>query len=125
MPIKFEDKISLIKISKGSCPKALGDFVDFNSVLCKVGRCAYAFCYQFLMIFRCFGMFPLERTGFFTFIIPGSRDIMQVVQTVQFDLQKLSFTEPGSNFACVLKNIAHNFYKMQKDHVIAFYKIIQ
>ena len=56
-------------------------------------------------------------------MIPGSRDIVQVVQTVQIDLQKFRFTEPGSNLAFVLKNIAHNFYKMQKGHVIAFYKI--
>ena len=62
---------------------------------------------------------------FFTFIIPGSRDIVQVVQTVQIDLQKFRFTEPSSNLAFVIKNIAHNFYKMQKDHVVAFYKIIQ
>ena len=62
---------------------------------------------------------------FFTFIIPGSRDIAQVVQTVQIDLQKFRFTEHGSNLAFVLINIAHNFYKMQKGHVIASYKIIQ
>ena len=50
---------------------------------------------------------------------------MQVVQTVQIDLQKFRFNEPGSNFAFVLKNIAHTFYKMQKGNVIAFYTIIQ
>ena len=50
---------------------------------------------------------------------------MQVVQTVQIDLQKYRFTALGSNLAFVLKNIAHNFYKMQNGHVIAFYKIIQ
>ena len=50
---------------------------------------------------------------------------MQVVQTVQIDLQKFHFTEPGSNLVFVLKNIEHNFYKIQKDHVITFYKIIQ
>ena len=49
-------------------------------------------------------------------------DIVQVVQTVQIGLQKFHFTEPGSNLAFVLKNIAHNFYKMPKGHVIAFYK---
>ena len=72
-------KLSLIKITKGRCPKALDDFADI-SVLCKVGRFTYAFCYQFLMIFRCFGIFPLDGTCFFTFILPGSRDILQVVQ---------------------------------------------
>ena len=58
-------------------------------------------------------------------MIPGSRDIVQVVQTVQIDLLKFRFTEPGPDLAFVLQNIAHNFYKMQKGHVIAFYKIIQ
>ena len=77
------------------------------------------------MIFHCFGIFPLDRTGFVTFIIPGSRDIVQVVQTVQIDLQKFRFTESGSNLAFVLKNIAHNYYKMQKGNVIAFYTMIQ
>ena len=55
---------------------------------------------------------------FFTFIIPGSRDTVQVVKTVQIDLQKFRFTEPGSNLAFVLKT-------SQKGHVIAFYKIAQ
>ena len=64
MPRKFEDKLSLIKVSKDHCPKALGEFVDF-SVLCQIGRLTYAFCYRFLMIFRCFWIFPLDRTGFF------------------------------------------------------------
>ena len=77
------------------------------------------------MIFRCFVIFPLDRTGFVTLIIAGSRDIAQVVQTVQIDLQKFRFTEQGSNLAFVLKNIAHNFNKMQIGHVIASYKIIQ
>ena len=49
---------------------------------------------------------------FVTFIIAESRDIAQVVQTVQIDLQKFRFTEQGSNLVFVLKNIAHNFYKM-------------
>ena len=124
MPIKIKEKLALIKVSKGRCPKALDDFADF-SVLCQVGRFTFAFCYQFLMIFLCFGIFPFDRSSFFTFIIPGSRDIVQVVQTVHIDLQKFSFTASGSNLAFVLKNIAHNFYKIQKGHVIAFYKIIQ
>ena len=85
----------------------------------------YALCYQFLVIFRCLGIFPLERNGFVTFIIPGSRDIVQVAQTVQIDLQKFRFTEPGSNLVFVLKNSAHNFCKIQKGNVITFYKIIQ
>ena len=59
------------------------------------------------------------------FILPGSRAIVQVVQTVQINVQKFRFTEPGWNLELFLKNIAHNFYKMQKSHVIAFYKIIQ
>ena len=63
MPQKFQDKLSLIKVSKGHCPKALDDFANF-SVLCQVGRSTSAFCYQFLMIFRYFGMFPLDPTGF-------------------------------------------------------------
>ena len=101
----------MLKVSKGRCPKALDDLADI-SVLCEVWRFTYAFCYQFLMIFRGFEIFVLDRTGFWTFIIPGSRDIVQVLQTVQIDLQKFCFTEPGSNLAFVLKNIAHNFYKM-------------
>ena len=83
----------MIKVSKGRFPKALDDFTNL-SVLCQVVRFTYAFCYQFLMSFRCFGIFPLDRTGFFTFIIPGSRDIVQVVQTVQIDLQKFRITAP-------------------------------
>ena len=59
------------------------------------------------------------------FIIPGSRAIVQVVQTVQIDLQKIRFTEPGLNVAFLLKNIAQNFYKTPKCPVIAFYKTIQ
>ena len=90
---------------------------DF-SVLCQVGRFSYAFCYQFLKICRRSKIFPLECTVFFISILPVSRDIVQVVQTNQIDLQKVRFTEPGSNLAFVLKNIAHNFYKMQLCHVI-------
>ena len=30
----------------------------------QVGRFTYMFCYQFLMTFRCFGIFPIGRTGF-------------------------------------------------------------
>ena len=84
----------MIKVSKGRCPKALDDFDDF-SVLYQVGRFTFAFCYQFLMIFLCFRIFPFDRTSFFTFIIPGSRDIVQAVQMVQIDLQKFRFTAPG------------------------------
>ena len=62
--------------------------------------------------------FFLDRAGFFIFMITGSIDILKVVKTVQIDLQKFLFIEPGSNLAFVLKNIAHNFYKMQKGHVI-------
>ena len=114
----------MIKVINGRCPKALDDFADF-SVLCLVGRFTFVLCYQFLVIFLYFGIFPFDRTSFLTFIIPGSRDIVQVVQTVQIDLQKFRFTAPGSNLAFILKNIAHNLYKMQKGNVIAFYKIIQ
>ena len=123
-PRKFKVKLSLIKLSKGRCPKALDDFANF-SVLCHVGRFTFAICYRFLMSFLCFGIFPFDRTSFFTLIIPGSKYIVQVVQIVQIDLQKFRFTAPGSNLAFVLKNIAQNFYKMQKGHVIVFYKIIQ
>ena len=87
-----------------------------------VGRFTFASLYQILMIFICFGIFPFDCTSFSTFITPGSRDIVQVVQTVQIDLQKFRFTAPGSNLAFVLKNIAHNFYKIQKGLVIEFYK---
>ena len=124
MPRKFKDKLSLIKVSKGLCPKALDDFADF-SVLCQVGRFTFAFSYQFLVIFLCFGIFPFDRTSFFIFIILGSIHIVQVVKTVQIDLLKFRFTAPDPNLAFVHKNIAHNFYKMQKGHVILFYKIIQ
>ena len=55
---------------------------------------------------------------FFILMITGSGDIVHVVLTVQIDLQKFRLTAPGSNLAFVLKNIAHNFYKMQKGHVI-------
>ena len=114
---------SSIKVSKDRCPKALDAFADI-CVLCQVEHFTFAFRYQFLVIFLCFGIFPFDRTSFFTFIIPGSRDIVQVVQTVRIHLQKVRFTAPGSNLAFVLKNIGHNFYKMQKGDVIAFYKII-
>ena len=60
----FYDKLSLFRVSKGRSPKALDDFADF-CLLCQLGRLTYAFCYQLLMIFRCFGIFPLDRTGFF------------------------------------------------------------
>ena len=119
-PQKMLGQLSLIKVS---CPKALDNLADF-SVLSQVGRFTYAFCYQFLVIFRCFDIFPLDRIGFFTFKIPGCRDIVQVVQTVQINLQNFRFTEPGSNLASVLKNIANNFYIMQKGNVFSFYKII-
>ena len=62
MPRKFEDKLSLIKVSKGHCPKALDNFANFR-VLCQVGRFTFAFCNQFLIILRCFGIYPLDRTG--------------------------------------------------------------
>ena len=66
MPRKFNDKLSLIKVSKGRSPKALDDFADF-SAFCQLGRFTYAFFffYQLLMIFRCFGLFPLNQTWFF------------------------------------------------------------
>ena len=99
-------------------------FANF-SVLWQVGRFTSAFYYPFLMIFRCFRNALSTVLVFFTLIIPGSRDIVQVMQTIQIDLQKFRFTEPGSNLAFVLKNIAQNFNKMQKDHVIAFNKIKQ
>ena len=116
MPRKFETKLSLIKVSKGRCPKAFDD-LDNLSVLCQVRRFTCAFCYQFLMIFCCFGYFLSIVQVYVTFIIPGSRDIAQVVKTVQIYLQKFRFTEQGSNLAFVLKNFTHNFYKMQKGHV--------
>ena len=55
------------------------------------------------MIFLCFGIFPFDRNSFFTFIMPGSRYSVQVVQTVQIDLQKFRFTARGSNLAFVIK----------------------
>ena len=66
MPRKFKDKLSLIKVSKGRCRKALDAFADF-SVLCQVGRFTFAFCYQFLMIFLCFGIFSFDRISLFHF----------------------------------------------------------
>ena len=102
----------MIKVSKGHCPNALDDFASF-SVLCQVGRFTYAFCYQFLMIFVLLEYSLSTVLVFVTFIIPGSKDIEQVVQTVQIDLQKFRFSEQGLNLAFVLKNIARNFYKMQ------------
>ena len=107
MPRKFEEKLTSIKLCKGRCSKALDDFADF-SVFRQVGRYV---CVLLLISdeFSVFGIFPFDRTSFFTFIIPGSRDIVQVVQIVQIDLQKFCFTAPGSNLAFVFKNIAHNF----------------
>ena len=94
MSRKFKDKLLLIKVSKDRCPKALDDFADC-SVLCQVGHFTFAFCYQFLVIFLCFGIFPFDRASFFTIIIPGTRDIVQVMQTVQIDLHKFRFNAPG------------------------------
>ena len=74
MPRKFEDKLSLIKVSKGRCPKALDGFANF-SVLCQVGRFIYAFCYQFLMVFVVLEYFLVTVLVFVTFIRPWSRDI--------------------------------------------------
>ena len=62
-PIKFEEKLSFIKVGKGRCPNAL-DYSAGFSVLCQVGRFMYAFWYQFRLIFRCFGIFPIDRTVF-------------------------------------------------------------
>ena len=53
----------MIKVSNDRCSKALDDFADLI-VLCQVGRFMHAFCFQFLMIFRCFGIFHIDRTGF-------------------------------------------------------------
>ena len=52
-PRKCRDKLSLTKVNKGRCPKALNDLADF-SVLCRVRRFTIAVCYQFLISFRCF-----------------------------------------------------------------------
>ena len=62
---------------------------------------------------------------FFTFIIPGSKDIIQVVQTVQSNLQKFHFMEPGSNLTFVLQEHRVHLRQDEKGHVIAFYKITQ
>ena len=113
MPRKFQDNLTLIKVSKGRCPKALDDSANF-SVLCQVGGLRYAFCYQFRIIFCCFGTLPLDRTGFFTLIIPRSRDIVQVVQTVQNDLQNFRFTEQGTNYPFVLKT-SHTIFTRCKN----------
>ena len=64
MPREFKNKLSLIKVSQGRFPKALDDFANL-SVLCQVGRFTFAFCYQFLMIFLCFSIFPFDRTSLF------------------------------------------------------------
>ena len=53
MPRKFLDKLSLIKVSKGRCPKSLDDLADI-SVLCQVGRFTFAF---FLSISGDFSLF--------------------------------------------------------------------
>ena len=80
-----------MKVGKGRYPKALDDYAYFI-VLCQVGRVMYAFCYQFLMSFVVLEYSLSTIRIFFTFIIPGSSDIAQVVQTVQIDLQKFRFT---------------------------------
>ena len=105
MPWKFKDTLSLIKVSKGRCPKALDDYANF-SVLYQVGRFTTVFCYQFLMIFIVLKYSRWTVLVSSTFIIPESRDIVQVMQTIQVDLQKFRFTAPGSNLALVFKNIA-------------------
>ena len=57
--------------------------------------------------------YSLSNVLVFTFMILGNRDLLQVVQTVQIDIQKFSLTESGSNLAFPLQNIAQNFHKMQ------------
>ena len=113
MSRKFLDKLLLIKVSKGHCPKALDYFADF-SVLCQVGRFTFAFCYQFLVIFLCFGIFPFDLASFFTIIIPGTRDIVQVMQTVQTDLHKFRFSAPGLNLAFFPKTSRTTFTRCKK-----------
>ena len=88
--------MSLIKVSKGHWPKALDDFPHF-SVLCQVGCFTDACCYQSLMSFVILEYNLSTVLVFVTFKIPGSRYIVQVVQTVEIDLQKFRFTEHGSN----------------------------
>ena len=53
MPRKFEDKLSLIKVSKGRCPNALDDFAVL-SVLCQLGSFTLAFCYMYQFLIICF-----------------------------------------------------------------------
>ena len=51
---------------------------------------------------------------YFTFIIPGGRDIVQVVKTVQIDLQMFRFTEPVSNLESVLKQSCTTLTRCKK-----------
>ena len=60
------------------------------------------------MIFRCFGIFPLDRIFFNVFIF-DSTDTVQVMQTVQIDLHKFRFTEPDFKLVFVLKKYYAQF----------------
>ena len=113
MPKKFLDKLSLINVSKCRSPKALEDFADF-SVLCQLGLFTYVFCYQLLMIFRCFGIFLLDCTDFFQLYNTRKKSYRAGVQTVQIDLQKFCFIELCSNFAFVLKTSRTTFLRCKK-----------
>ena len=111
-------------IDQGLWKRLINDFANF-SVLCQLRRFTNAVCYQYLIIVLLFWNTISSPYLFSTFILSGSRDIVQVVQTIQIDLPTFRFTEPGSNLAFVPQNIVSNVDKMQKGHVIAFYKIIQ
>ena len=119
---KFEDKLSLnVKVSKGRCPKALDDFANC-SVWCQVGRFTNAVCYQYLMIFRLLE-YSLATVLFFHLhsirnqIYRAGRAIYSNRPT------KVLLHWTGFKFGIGPKNTAHNFNKMQKGNVIAFYKI--
>ena len=112
-----------MKVSKGRCPKALDDFADF-SVLCQVGRFMFAFCYKFLMIFLCFGIFPFDRTSFSPSYYPEEEILCKSCKPFKSTYKSFASLHRVQILEFVHKNIAHNFYKMQKGHVIAFYKII-
>ena len=59
---------------------------------------------------------------FFTFIILGSRYIVQVVHTFQIDLPKCQFTEPGWNWAFIFKSIGTTVTRCKKAMLSHFIK---
>ena len=83
-------------------------------ILCKDYIFVYAVYFLSLMFFRYFFfLFSFRHTYYFTFIEPWN----------WVDHPKFRFTKPVSNFAILLINNMHDFYKQQKVHITAFYEM--